>query len=278
MTAADLLDALWRDHVALAPHAARVHQLLGALGARLAHDHVALLTFDRALAGDALARPFAAAGWARHVDHGFTVDHVRVACWRHPDPALPALLVGELCVGALSPAAQAIVHGLVAQLPRELAARPDAAWAGRPWQVSHADYLALAAESPHAAWLAAFGLRAHHFTVAFDSLASFPDLDALAAFLAEHGFRIDDHGAGHAGRIQGSRAQALEQIATRHELARVAFSDTTARVPGCRYELARRYALPTGERFSGFLPLFGSAPAAARAAERGKSSALSIAL
>jgi len=162
-----------------------------------------------------------------------------------------------------------VIGRLVGQLPGSLGERGDVAWSGRPWQVSHADYHTLAAESAHAAWIAAFGFRVHHFTVDIDSLSTFPDLDALAAFLAEHGFRLD-----HAGGIQGSRAQWLEQIATRHELARVAFADITARVPGCQYQLSRRYALPSGERFSGFLPMLGPA----RAAERGKSSELSISL
>lgn len=252
MTAGDLLEALWRDHVALAPHAARIHQLLTEHGEILVHDHVALLTFG--LAADALARPFVAAGWRPEARHHFAADRVHAQCWRHADPGVPALLVGELAVDELSPAAQDVIGRLVGQLPGELGARGDVAWSGRPWQVSHADYHALAAESALAAWIAAFGFRVHHFTVDVDSLSTFPDLDALAAFLAEHGFRIDER----AGKIQGSRAEWLEQIATRHELARVAFADTTARIPGCRYQLARRYALPTGERFSGFLPSLGT--------------------
>jgi hypothetical protein len=253
VTAGEILEALWRDHVALAPHAARIHHLLTERGEILVHDHIALLTFG--LGADALARPFVAAGWQPHARHHFTDDRVHARCWRHADPSLPALLVGELAVDELSPTAQAVIARLVSQLPGELGARGDLAWSGRPWQVSHADYTTLAAESAPAAWIAAFGFRVHHFTVDVDSLSTFPDLDALAAFLAEHGFRIDER----AGRIQGSRAEWLEQIATRHELAPVAFADTTARIPGCRYQLSRRYALPTGERFSGFLPSLGRA-------------------
>jgi hypothetical protein len=263
VNAAELLDVLWRDHIVLAPQVARIHDLLTERGELLVHDHLGFLTFGASgLDGDALARPFAARGWQPGEHHRFCDERIDARCWQHADPALPRLLFCELALTELSPAAGAVIERLVGQLPAGFADRDDAAWAGRPWQLSHADYQTLDAESAHAAWIAAFGFRVHHFTVDVDSLQTFPDLEALAAFLAEHGFRIDDLG----GIIKGSRAERLEQLATRHELAQVAFVDATVRVPACRYELARRYPLPSGDRFRGFLPSLSGRPRALSAA------------
>jgi hypothetical protein len=162
---------------------------------------------------------------------------------------VPKLFISELVVDELSPDAQAVIRGLVEQLPPGFAARGDLPWAGRPWRVGHAEYIALAAESEFAAWVAAFGFRVHHFTVDVDSLSTFPDLVALGAFLIEHGFTLDDRG----GVIKGSRADRIEQTATRADTAMVELADRIVRLPSCRYHFARRYRLPSGELFHGFV-------------------------
>lgn len=257
--AAALLDHLWREHASQSPQSARIHQLLTEHGVLLAHDHLALATFavdDLGLA--ALARPFEARGWRPGERCAHRGDHLRSGAWHHPDPALPKVVLSELAVDALSPSAQACIGRLVGQLPAGFAARDGAMWGGRPWQLCLADYEALAAESAHAAWLAAFGLRVRHFAVDLDSLETFPDLEAFAAFLHEHGFKLDDCG----GVIKGSPAARLEQLATRDATALVAFSDTTARIPAFRYHAARRYPLPSGERFHGFWPAQEISPGA----------------
>lgn len=211
----ELLEALWRDHASLSPHSAQIHQLLTEHGELLAYDHVALSTFDAPGLGlAALARPFEARGWRR-------CDHRR---WHHPDPARPALALSAVAVGALSPAAQAAIARLVGQrAPRT----GDAALPDRPWLPALADYEVLSAESADAAWLAAFGLRARHFAADFGSLATFPDLDALAAFLGDHGFALEPGAPG--------------ELATRAQTAVVAFSDTSARIPGFRYHVVRTH-------------------------------------
>lgn len=257
-SATELLELLWRDHTVVSPHCARIHQLLTERGELLVHDHLALSTFAMpALGLDALARPFEARGWQRREQRCPDGDHLRAGAWHHPDPSVPKLVLSELAIDALSPAAQATIGRLVGQLPADFSMRDDAMWAGRPWQLCLADYQALAAESPHAAWIAAFGLRVHHFAVDLDSLEAFPDLEAFAAFLSDHGFKLDDAN----GVIQGSPAEWLEQLATRHATAVVAFSDTTARIPGFRYHAARRYPLPSGERFAGFWGISSASPA-----------------
>lgn len=251
MTTTELLDALWRDYVASTPQADRIHRLLTERGEDIHNDHVALRTYGvDGIGVDAIARPFERLGWRARDHYRFADKHLRARYWQHDDPALPKVFISELVLAELSPAAQAIIAGLIAQLPPGFGERADLPYAGRPWRVTHADYLALLAESEYAAWVAAFGFRVNHFTIDVGSLVTFPDLTALDAFLIEHGFTLNEAG----GTIKGTPADRLEQSSTRADLVEVAFADTTARIPSCYYEFARRYPLPSGELFHGFVP------------------------
>jgi hypothetical protein len=252
MTTQDLLDALWRDYVASTPQAERIHQLLGERGETIRNDHIALRTFDSPSIGiAALGRVFEAHGWVVQPDeYTFPDKHLRARYWRHSDPELPKVFISELVLAEMSTAMQECVSALVAQLPADFATREDLPWAGRPWRVTHAEYRALLAESEYAAWVAAFGFRVNHFTIDVNALETFPDLAALAAYLVEHGFTLNESG----GTIKGTRADLLEQSSTRADSIEVAFDDQTVRIPSCYYEFAKRYSLPSGELFQGFVP------------------------
>ena len=251
VTTAELLDALWRDYTESTPQAERIHQLLTQRGEILCNDHVALRTYGAPGIGiEALARPFEQLGWRPRDRYRFHDKHLRARYWQHADPALPKVFISELVVEELSAAARAAIGALVDQLPTGFGERADLPWAGRPWRVTYPDYQGLLAESEYAAWVAAFGFRVNHFTVDVGSLSTFPDLAALDAFLIEHGFTLNDSG----GTIKGSRAERLEQSSTRADSVAVAFADATVRIPSCYYEFARRYPLPSGELFHGFIP------------------------
>jgi hypothetical protein len=238
VTAAELLAALWRNFAAASPHAEALRYALAERGEILSNDHVALRTF--ALPGvdaEALARPFEALGWRRcAADPGHCGQQAHG--WQHADPDLPRVMISELALDELSPAAQAVVRALVDQLPESPGELGDLVCSGRPWHVRHADYLALLAESEHAAWVAAFGFQASHFTIDVGALSTFPDLAALDAFLVELGFDLDDSG----GRIKGSPSASLEHSATRPDRVAVAFDEATVRIPSCYYELVSRPA------------------------------------
>jgi hypothetical protein len=249
LTVAELLDALWHDYVALTPQADRIHALLAARGETVRNDHVALRTYAE-IGLHALARPFEALGWVAKDRYRFDDKKLRARYWQHPDPELPKVFISELCTDELSAAAQARIGRLVGQLPGGFTTRGDVPWAGRPWQLERADYEALLAESEYAAWVAAFGFHVNHFTVDVRSLTTFADLPALNAFLVEHGFTLNDAG----GAIKGTVAEHLEQSSTRADSIDVTFSDGTARIPSVYYEFARRYPLPSGELFHGFVP------------------------
>jgi hypothetical protein len=251
VTIDDMFAALWADYVALAPQAERVRALLGDRGEVVRDDHVALRTFGLAGLGlDALARPFEALGYMARDRYRFADKKLRARYWQHPEPRRPKVFISELVVEELTFGAQQIVGGLVAQLPVGFAARDDLAWAGRPWQVRRADYESLLVESEYAAWLAAFGFRVNHFTVDVNGLTTFPDLGSLNAFLVEHGVELNDAG----GTIKGGRTDCLEQSSTRAEHISVPLADAVVAIPSCYYEFARRYPLPSGELFQGFVP------------------------
>ncbi len=252
MKISELLDVLWCDYVAQAPQAERIHHLLMERGEIIRNDHIALRTYGAAGIGiDALARPFEALGWRPRDHYRFEDKHLRARYWQHDDAELPKVFISELVLAELSPGARSIVAGLVDQLSPGFGERADLPWAGRPWQVTHADYQALLGESEYAAWLAAFGFRVNHFTIDVGALSTFPDLEALDAFLIEHGFTLNESGG---NAIKGSRVDRLEQSATRADLVEVEFTDAKARIPSCYYEFARRYPLPSGELFQGFVP------------------------
>lgn len=251
MTTSELLDALWRDYTASTPQAERIRRLLLDRGEIVHNDHVALRTYDTPDIGiDALAQAFEKHGWRPRERYRFEEKHLRARYWQHDDPDLPKIFISELCLSEMSSAARTIIDRLVAQLPANFAAREDLPWAGRPWQLTHLEYKQLLAESEYAAWVAAFGFRVNHFTVDVGALASFPDLQALVAFLVEHGFVMNGSG----GVIKGSAAERLEQASTLADACIVEFTDAKVKIPSCYYEFALRYSLPSGETFQGFVP------------------------
>jgi hypothetical protein len=252
VTTEAVLDTLWRDYVATTPQAERIHRLLGERGEHVVNDHVALRTF--ALPGigiAALAKPFEALGWQMQPErYRFHDKKLDARYLRHPDPSLPKVFISELRVAELSASAFQIIEQLVSQLPAKFGERADLPWAGRPWRVRRAEYESLLRESEYAAWVAAFGFRVNHFTVFVNALTTFPDLESLNAFLLDHGFTLNESG----GVIKGTPAQCLEQSSTRADSIEVELAGEILRVPSCYYEFARRYRLPSGELFQGFVP------------------------
>ncbi|MEO6774666.1 MAG: DUF1338 domain-containing protein [Kofleriaceae bacterium] len=251
MTVAALFEALWADYVRMTPQAERIHRLLGARGEEVQNDHVALRTFGvPGIDLAALARPFEAVGYQPRDAYRFADKKLDARYWQHPDASLPKIFISELRVGELTPATQRRIAALVAQLPPGFGTRADLPWAGRPWQCTAGDYHALLAESEYAAWMAAFGFRVNHFTVSVNALTTFASLAELDAFLVAEGFVLNTAG----GTIKGTPADRLEQSSTRADTIAVDLAGEVVQLPSCYYEFAKRYPLPTGELFHGFVP------------------------
>jgi hypothetical protein len=246
-----LLDDLWADYLAITPLAGRVHALLAARGETIFNDHIALRTFAAPGLGlDAIARPFERLGWEPRDRYRFDDKHLNARYWQHADPARPKIFISELCLDELPASARALLDGLIAQLPAGFGEQATLALAGRPWRVSHDTYGALLATSEYAAWMAAFGFRVNHFTVDLGRLRTVASLAEMNALLTQSGFELNTAG----GAIKGTPADRLEQSSTRAEEVDIPFDDVTVRIPSCYYEFAKRYPLPDGTLFQGFVP------------------------
>lgn len=252
-----LLDRLWADYLAMNPQISAVVSALNARGETFRNDHIALRTYDSAAAADPthdIGLERLGALWERHGyaprgDYTFEAKGLRARHWEHPDPELPRVFISELVTARLPPPAQALVRDLVAQLPAGLADDEGCLVAGRPWPCDLSTWRTLAEASEYAGWMAAFGLRANHFTVDVGSLRTFAGLRALNAWLVAAGFPLNESG----GVVKGSPAVFLEQSSTLAAPVTVTFSDGEAVLPGCYVEFAQRFAMPDGAVFSGFV-------------------------
>lgn len=247
----DLFDRLWADYTAITPQAARIHELLVARGEHIVNDHVALRTFD--LPGfeiEVLDRAFVAAGYQPAQSYEFPDKKLHAYHYEHPEPGRPKLFISALHVNELSGEAGTLIEELAAQMEPGADAHPMFAGSGRHWKLERATYQRLAAESEYAAWVAAFGLCANHFTVSVNHLVSFSGLPDLNDFLVDRGFRLNQAG----GAIKGSPSQLLEQSSTLADEIEVGLAEGSLRVPSCYVEFARRYPGPDGVLFQGFVP------------------------
>lgn len=250
MTPTVLFQSLWNDYIQrLCPSADKVHQLLQEDEA-LINDHIALRTFNVDPLGiETLAKPFLALGYTVCGDYQFESKKLVAKHYEHPDPTQPKVFISELKVAECSPELQAIVAKLVAQVDSNKLTSSDFLYSGRLWEIAHNDYLTLAQESEYAAWLAAHGYGANHFTVSVNQLNAFNEVKAVNDHLRQAGFIINENG----GEVKGTPEVLLEQSSTMADKVRVQFSDGVEMIPGGFYEFAKRYPMANGELYSGFV-------------------------
>lgn len=246
-----LFDRLWADYTAITPQAERIHDLLTARGESVVNDHVALRTWDLpGLEIEAVDRAFVAAGYQPAQSYEFPDKKLHAYHYEHAEPGRPKLFISALHVNELSADAGTLIEQLAAQMDRGAEAHPMFASSGRHWQLERAIYERLAAESEYAAWVAAFGLRANHFTVSVNHLTTFSGISELNDFLINKGFKLNEAG----GIIKGSRAELLEQSSTLADQIEIDVTGGSMSVPSCYVEFARRYPGPDGVLFQGFVP------------------------
>lgn len=250
MTLDRLFEALWKDYSELNPQAQAIHQLLEARGEKIQNDHIAFRSFDDPKVNiDKMAKFFLQNGYKEAGDYHFEAKKLTAKHYEHSNPNYPKIFISELKTPLLSPESQALIQKLLDQIPEDLSDREDFLFCGRPWSVRLEDYEKLSQESEYAAWMSAFGFRANHFTVFVNSLKSFQSLNELNSFLKSHGFALNSSG----GEIKGGPADSLEQSSTLAAQVDVPFEDSVAQIPSCYYEFAKRYPLPSGELYQGFV-------------------------
>ena len=245
-----LLNNMWEDYCQLNPAAARLFQLLTKEGETVLNDHIALRTFNHPRLGiESLARVFKKHGYIEKGDYTFVEKKLYAKHYEHPDETLPKIFISELELEKVSPFVREEMNKLIEQVPDAQIQKDEFVMSGRPWPMSHALFQKLAAESEYASWVAAHGFRPNHFTVNVNALKKYQDLPTLNAFIEKNGFTLNKSG----GVIKGTPAVFLEQSSTMASEIPVSFSDGSHKIPGCYYEFAKRYNLPNGKLYHGFV-------------------------
>ena len=248
----ELFAALWADHAATTPAAARLDQLLRARGEPVRSDHVALVTFDLPRVEiESVDRAFVAHGYEAAQSYELPDRGLIASHYEHGrDARMPKVLIAAVVVDELSTGARDLVRRLAGAVPAGAEAHPLFAASGRPWPLSTAEHRGLREESPDAAWAAAFGLRAHHAAIDVGALRGFDGLAPLHRLLEAEGLRIDRAG----GEVLGGPGARLEQSFLLPDEVDVPMTDGTARLASGRASLARRQPDERGELFQGFEP------------------------
>lgn len=246
-----LLTAMWTDYLQLAPDAQGIYDLFAADNdGAVINDHIALRTFNLPLVNlNVIARPFLEYGYVEGDEYGFPARKLYARHFQHPDSTLPKVFISELLVDQLSEKAQKIIETLVSQIKPDQINSSQFCCSGRPWDISVREYETLLAESEYAAWVAALGYRANHFTVSINHLKSLDDIYQLNNKLQKHGYILNTTG----GLVKGSPDVLLEQSSTQAKSVDVEFSDGVKSIPGCFYEFAKRYPTSDGSLYQGFV-------------------------
>lgn len=242
---------LWDNYREVTPSAQEIHRILGGTqGSEIVNDHIALRTFNLEKVNlDKLAAHFLALGYTEGGDYNFEAKKLYAKHYEHPDPTAPKVFISELMVEEFSPELQTIVRDMVDQISAEDVTADNFLYSGTHWQVDYATYKQLLAESEYAAWVAAWGYRANHFTVSVNQLAKFDSVEAVNKVLKDEGYTVNSSG----GEIKGSPEAMLEQSSTMADKAEVTFKDQTVAIPSCFYEFAKRYPKADGQLYTGFV-------------------------
>ncbi len=244
-----LFGALWNDYVEMAPSAAKVHQLLSK-GETIINDHIALRTFNIEKVNLAvLSAHFEALGYVDCGDYNFEAKKLKAKHFEHPDATQPKVFISELLVEEFSDELQTIIKGLVAQIEDSATLADNFLYSGRHWDLDYRTYETLLAESEYAAWVAAFGYRANHFTVSINYLPGYTNILDVNEVLKKGGFVLNAAG----GEVKGSKEVLLEQSSTMADKIEVSFKDAQKEIPSCFYEFALRYPNADGELYTGFV-------------------------
>jgi hypothetical protein len=252
LTVEQLFKHLWQQYIQINPQAEKIHHLLQQRGESIINDHIALRTFNTKKLGiDKIAQIFIKKGYAVIAEYDFAKKKLNAIHLEHRENIhLPKVFISELRCELFSQNLQNIVNQIDAQISPEEVEDELFVTSGRTWNLSFEQYIELLRESEYAAWTAAFGYRANHFTVSLNHLTTFFNLHEFNEFVVQQGFTLNES----AGLIKGTPAQFLQQSSTMAAPVNVEFDHSSQVIPGCFYEFAKRYPLPdTGRLYQGFI-------------------------
>lgn len=244
------LQQLWNQYVTLNPQALKIHSLLENRGEKILNDHVAFRTYNHPKLGiKSLAKTFLNFGYVPKGEYKFEEKKLFAIHLEHPDETLPKIFISELLIQEFPRPIQDIINKLCEQVSEKQIQSEDFCVSGRPWEITYTTYQELLKVSEYAAWMSAFGFCANHFTVNCNALNTFKELHELNTFLKDNGFPLNASG----GEIKGSKEVYLEQSSTLAGKIKVSFQDGLYEIPSCYYEFAKRYNLPDGKLYHGFV-------------------------
>ncbi len=241
---------MWADYVGMNPQASKIYNVLSQNGDTVTNDHIALRTFNHPKLGiQSLARPFEKMGYVASGEYFFKEKKLYAKHYEHVDKSVPKIFISELELEKVSPFVNETLQNCITQISDSTLMHENFSFSGRQWTITHATYLKLAAESEYASWVYAFGFRPNHFTVSVNNLRQFTELNKLNDFLKSQGIKLNSSG----GEIKGTPAELLEQSSTMAGEIQWQFSDGVYSIPACYYEFAKRYAMPNGQLYQGFI-------------------------
>lgn len=250
MAIEQIFNKLWIQYTDLNPQAEKIHTLLEKRGEKVLNDHVAFRTYRHPKLGiETIAKIFKKHGYVPKGEYHFEEKKLYAIHLEHQDLNKPKVFISELLVEKFPQDIQNIIHSLCEKVPQEQIDSDDFCVSGRPWDIDYNTYKKLIDVSEYAGWMSAFGFCANHFTVNVNALQTFDSLESLNSFLKENGFPLNASG----GEIKGGPSVYLEQSSTLAGKKKVSFRDGVYEIPSCYYEFAKRYKLPNGELYHGFV-------------------------
>jgi len=219
------------------------------------NDHIAFRTMGVSHLGVAsLEQVFVHHGYQRRDRYDFPDKKLTAFWYAPPEPRFPRVFISELRVTELSAGAAALIRSYTDEVPSDPVRALDLDDAGRVVEFLHAplwrtptwrDYARLRDESEFAAWVIYNRYYLNHFTIAVHNLPPpFCALESFNAFLATHGFTLNDSG----GTIKRSADGKLLQSSTVASLVEAGFDDGRGgldrhRIAGSYVEFAERRVL-----------------------------------
>ncbi len=247
-----LFESLWQQYIQINPQANKIQCLLKERGENVINDHIALRTFNTEKLGIMkIANTFIDKGYRIVEEYDFAKKKLNAVHLEHKSESNhPKVFISELRIQEFSSDFQKIIHDIDDQIDPGHVMDELFVTSGRTWKLTFEQYIQLLRESEYAAWTAALGYRANHFTVSMNHLTTFFNLEELNGFLLDQGFTLNES----AGLIKGSPGEFLEQSSTMAAPVNIEFDFTTQPIPGCFYEFAKRYPMPkTGRLYQGFI-------------------------
>lgn len=258
-----LLDRLHDSYASKSIVALKVRQVIESMGGHYINDHIAFRSFGLPGFGiSSIATPFIALGYKEAGEYYFEQKKLKAIHLEYEgDPTLPKIFISELMIERLKPETQNFIRTHTRKVDSSfgrgvigldsvnldhfdsIRKAIDATFLhldSTPWPwIEYSEYQKLKEESEYASWVAAFGNRVNHFTIAAHHSGIFDSIEQVNGAMQRVNVKLNDSG----GLIKGSPEVRLEQSSTVADLVYWPFAGKTLQVvPYAYIEFAYRFA------------------------------------